>query len=62
MVEIEIDIKELDKDMLIDGAKKVIDCLKDFPIAYKIGVLHYLMETFPVKYTLVSVPDEDEDK
>lgn len=45
-------ISELNKDLLNEGTHKVIDCLSQYPLEYKLGILHILIESFPAEYII----------
>lgn len=49
----EVHMELLDKKTLIKGCGEVIDVLNKYNPEYKIGILHYLMDTFPEEYVII---------
>lgn len=47
----------LDKSRLELATHAVIDALSEFEPEYKIAALHFLIDSFPEEYTLISKED-----
>jgi len=53
-----IKITEIDKTLLQKAMFEVIETLSKYPVAYKIMVLHTLLESIPVPYAIEEVKNE----
>ena len=53
----EVHMELLDKKTLLKGCGEVIDVLDKYRPEYKIGILHYLIDTFPYQYELIELKE-----